>query len=86
MQAPHLHDRLLDTGRFSKVFEASFGREFTLRFDGDVPQMQQELLAKGYLAGLDLGRFGRDAEVLFAVTERRTRQEMDAFVEEVSSS
>jgi glycine dehydrogenase subunit 1 len=40
------------------------------------------LAAEGVLAGLDVGRFypGLDDVLLIAVTEKRTRAQMDAFV------
>ena len=49
--------------------------------------MQSRLLERGYLAGLDLGRFADEFSgiVLFAVTEKRTRAQMDRFVGEVVS-
>jgi len=86
-KAHYLHDGLLATGRFSVVFDAPFAHEFTLRYDGDVPAMQRSMLDAGFLAGLDLGSL--DAAnvglVLFAVTEKRTRAQLDRFIEEVSS-
>ena len=84
-KAHYLHDSLVATGRFERIGDAPFGNEFALRYHGDVAAMQAALLERGFLAGLDLKRFG-DAYagvVLFAVTEKRTRAQMDAFVEEV---
>jgi glycine dehydrogenase subunit 1 len=86
-RAHYLRDALLATGRFHAVSDAQFGYEFALLYDGDVAAMQSALLERGFLAGLDLGRFG-DAYagvVLFAVTEKRTRAQMDAFVKEVAA-
>lgn len=86
-KAHYLEDALVSTGRFARVFSAPFAHEFALRYAGDVGAMQAALLERGYLAGLDLARFSEsDAGlVLFAVTEKRTRAEIDAFVEEVSA-
>jgi glycine dehydrogenase subunit 1 len=52
----------------------------TGRFEG-------ALLARGYLAGVDLGSVdpGLAGLVLFAVTEKRTRGEIDSFVREVKA-
>jgi glycine dehydrogenase subunit 1 len=86
-KAHYLETALVATGRFERVFQAPFAHEFTLRCRGDVAAMQARLLERGFFAGLDLGRFD-DAWaglVLFAVTERRTRAEMDRFVREVSA-
>ncbi|MBF4510778.1 MAG: aminomethyl-transferring glycine dehydrogenase subunit GcvPA [Aeromicrobium sp.] len=86
-KARYLADALVATGRFAHAFDAPFAHEFTLRYHGDVADMQRSLLGRGFLAGLDLGRFSAsDAGlVLFAVTEKRTRPQLDAFVEEVSA-
>lgn len=86
-KAHYLEDALVATGRFERVHTAPFGHEFALRYRGDVAAMQRALLEAGFLAGLDLGRFSAADEglVLFAVTEKRTRAELDRFVEEVST-
>jgi glycine dehydrogenase subunit 1 len=86
-KAHYFEAALVGTGRFSRVTDAPFAHEFTLRWEGDVPAMQAAMLERGFLAGLDLGRFAAADEglVLFAVTEKRTRAEMDRFVEEVSA-
>jgi glycine dehydrogenase subunit 1 len=86
-KAHYLRDALLASGRFSAPWDAPFAHEFSLRYDGDVAAMQATMLTRGILAGVDLARFD-DADsglVLFAVTERRTRAEIDRFVREVTS-
>jgi len=84
-KAHYFHDALVASGRFERVNDAPFAHEFALRYNGDVAAMQSALLERGYLAGLDLGRLGEDYAgiVLFAVTEKRTRGQLDAFVGEV---
>jgi glycine dehydrogenase subunit 1 len=86
-KAHYLRDALVATGRFEQVWPAPFAHEFALRYTGAVPDMQAALLGRGYLAGVDLGPFGPglDGVVLFAVTEKRTRDELDGFVREVAS-
>ncbi len=86
-KAQYLEQALVATGRFERVHAAPFGYEFALRYRGDVAEMQRALLDAGFLAGLDLGRFSADDAglVLFAVTEKRTRAELDRFVEEVGA-
>lgn len=86
-KAHYLHDALIGTGVFHAANNAPFGNEFALRYDGDVEAMQSRLLDRGFLAGLDLGRFADEFSgiVLFAVTEKRTRAQMDRFVGEVVS-
>jgi glycine dehydrogenase subunit 1 len=86
-KAHYLRDALIATGRFEGLDGAPFGNEFALRFDGNVAAMQAALLERGFLAGLNLGRFGSGyaGVVLFAVTEKRTRAQMDRFVGEVAA-
>jgi len=86
-KAHYLHAGLIGTGAFSTENAGSFANEFALRYHGDVAAMQATLLERGYLAGLDLSRFGDEFAglVLFAVTEKRTRAQMDRFVKEVVS-
>jgi glycine dehydrogenase subunit 1 len=93
-KALHLRGALIATGRFSAPWEAPCAREFVLRFHGDVASMQAQALGSGFLAGVALARFPVleeicgmpvDDLVLFAVTEKRTRREMDDFVKVVSA-
>ncbi len=86
-KAHYLRDALIGTGCFSAPWDRPFAHEFALRYAGDAGSMQAALLERGFLAGLDLGTLDpADAGlVLFAVTEKRTRRELDTFVREVAS-
>lgn len=86
-KAHYLRDRLVATGMFDEIWSTPFAHEFPLRYAGDVVEMQKAMIDKGFLAGVDLGMIdpGMDGLVLFAVTEKRTRAEIDAFVEAVTS-
>ena len=78
--AHYLHDRLLSTGKFTPAFPGKpFLKEFTLKTTIDVKALNKALLEKGILGGLDLG----NGMVEFAVTEKRTREEIDALVEAI---
>jgi glycine dehydrogenase subunit 1 len=48
----------------------------------DVPRANEALLEAGIVGGLDLG----DGAMLVAVTEKRTREELGAFVEVVADA
>ncbi len=93
-RAHYLRDALIGTGRFSAPWDAPFAREFALRFDGDAEEFVRAMVDHGFLAGVPLERIaarrpdpGVDASgvVLFAVTEKRTRAQMDRLVEAVMS-
>jgi glycine dehydrogenase subunit 1 len=64
-------------------FERPFFKEFALHLPGDVPALLTAALAKGYHAGLSLGRWYPDLGdgLLVAVTEKRTRAEIDGLAE-----
>ncbi len=63
-------------------FNRPFFKEFTLQIEGSVPALLAGLLEKGYHAGLHLGRWYPELQNCFsmAVTEKRTRAEIDGFV------
>lgn len=86
-KAHYLHDALVATGRFERFSAAPFAHEFALRYDGDVRAMRDALLDRGYVAGVDAGGFDERLAgvVIFAVTEKRTKAQIDAFVKEVAS-
>ena len=73
--------RLMAAGRFTLAFSAPFWNEFALKADADITALNERLLAEGFLGGYDLGRdYPEYAGCwLVAVTEKRTRGEIDAF-------
>ena len=74
--AHYLHDELLKTGRFEEAFPGRpFLKEFCLKPLVSVDVLQQKLLDAGFFAALEL-----DGYVTFCVTEKRTKEEMDALV------
>ncbi|MFO0926184.1 MAG: aminomethyl-transferring glycine dehydrogenase subunit GcvPA [Gemmataceae bacterium] len=60
-------------------FDRPFFKEFVLESDRPVPELLAALVDDGYLAGLPLGRAypALDDSFLVAVTEKRTRAEID---------
>lgn len=79
--ARYLHDRLVETGLFREAFpDKPFLKEFTLAADGlDVDDMMRRLAADGFMAGVALG----DGRVAFAITEKRSKEEIDRFVKKM---
>lgn len=78
--AHHLCDELLSTGLFRMTYEGQpFFNEFCLTYNGDVDKLQRHLLSNGIMAGIKVG----DHELLFAVTEKRTREEIDELVKRI---
>jgi glycine dehydrogenase subunit 1 len=73
--AHYLCDELLKTGRFQLVFNRPFFNEFYVRYNGDADALYQRFLDAGILGGVRLGE-----GFLFAVTEQRTKEEIDRLV------
>ena len=85
--AAYLRERLLALPGVEPYTRGPVFREFAVRLPVAAGELVAALAERGYLAGLDLGRFEPklDHVLLLAVSERRTRAEIDSFVEEVSS-
>ncbi|HZJ57829.1 MAG TPA: aminomethyl-transferring glycine dehydrogenase subunit GcvPA [Clostridia bacterium] len=81
----YLYDRLLDTGLFTPIFNGPFFKEFALKSTIPIDKLNAHLLDRGIIGGYSLGRTypELDGGWLIAVTEKRTRGEMDALVEGV---
>ena len=74
--AHYLHDALIATGLFSDKYERPFFIEFCVKYNGDVDRLQQRFIENGILGGVKV-----DADTLmFAVTEKRTKEEIDKLV------
>ena len=73
--AHYLLDGLLKTGRFSLVYDKPFFNEFYVKYDGDADTLYQRFIEAGILGGV---RY--EDGFLFAVTEKRTKEEIDNLV------
>lgn len=82
-KAHWLHDALLATGRFEQVYDTPFLNEFCLRLkEGAVDAFIQKALHHGIFPGIKV-----DGDCLLtAVTEKRTKEEMERFVELVNQA
>ena len=74
--AHYLCKELLATGRFTPVSDKPFLKEFALDYKGDARAFHKALADKGILAGVVIG----DQRICFAVTEKRTREEIDCLI------
>jgi len=75
--AHYLYDRLLSTGKFEKVFDAPFLKEFVLKPLVEVEPLQKKLLDAGFFAALAT----EEGYVSFCVTEKHSKAEIDALVD-----
>lgn len=74
--AHYLHDKLLATGLFKEKFQQPFFNEFCLVYKGSVEALQQRFIENGILGGVKTD----DDTLMFAVTEKRTKEEIDKLV------
>lgn len=75
--AHYMHDRLVATSHFKTAFPRPFFNEFCVRYDGDVDELQRRLADNGILGGVKV-----DADtIMFAVTEKRTKEEIDKLID-----
>ncbi|HOQ75267.1 MAG TPA: aminomethyl-transferring glycine dehydrogenase subunit GcvPA [Thermoclostridium sp.] len=86
-KARYAYDGLLKTGAFSPAFPGPFFNEFTVRYHRDIDMLNDSLLEHRIIGGYPLERDYPELKGawLVAVTEKRTRQEIDNFVERAGS-
>ena len=74
--AHYLHDELIATGKFEEKYNKPFFNEFCLTYKGDTDALQKQFIANGIMGGIKV-----DANtIMFAVTEKRTKEEVDKLV------
>ncbi|MBE7461980.1 MAG: aminomethyl-transferring glycine dehydrogenase subunit GcvPA [Planctomycetes bacterium] len=80
--------RGLSGGALKSVPEYAIFHEFVVETRAPAAEVLNALLQKKILGGLDLGRFdpARKHQLLVCVTEKRTRAEIDAYVDVVSKA
>jgi len=86
-KAHYAAERLTQLPGVQLRFERPFFKEFTLQVEEAMPALLAGLLDKGYHAGLHLGRWYPELEACLsvAVTEKRTRAEIDGLVSAFAS-
>jgi glycine dehydrogenase subunit 1 len=85
----YLAEQLCQNDRFSLAFDQPTFKEFVVRdAEDDVEGLLRNARNAGYLAGLPLERWYPELSDCFlvAVTEKRTRQELDGYVRALSRS
>lgn len=79
--AHYLYEKLLETGYFKPTFNQPFFNEFCVTYDGNVDDLQNECALMGFMAGVKVD----EHTVMFAVTEQRTKDEIDSFVNTIQT-
>ncbi|MCM1291812.1 MAG: aminomethyl-transferring glycine dehydrogenase subunit GcvPA [Prevotella sp.] len=74
--AHYLYNRLIQSGKFQPVFDKPFLKEFVVKTNLDIDKVNEKLLKNGIMGGINLG----NGLVEFAVTEKRSKQEIDNLI------
>jgi len=87
-KANYLRTRIAALDGFRVETEEPIFNEFVVATDADVPTLLAHLREEGFLGGYPLGRDYPDRADSFLVccTEKRTREEMDRFVEALAEA
>jgi glycine dehydrogenase subunit 1 len=83
----HYAKQAFEQAGFVVPFQGSHFNEIVVKVNGSVADANKALLEKGIIGGFDLGRVNSDLKnhVLIAVTEQRTKEEIDALVQEMGA-
>ena len=75
--AHYLYEKLIQSGKFKPAFNQPFFNEFCVKYvGGNVDELQQRLIDNGILGGIKMA----DDMLMLAVTEKRTKEEVDLLV------
>ena len=83
IKAHYLHDKICQINGFQAANTAPFFKEFAVKTPIPPSEIISKMKHKGYFAGVDISKYGYKNQLLIAVTEKRTKQELDAFVDEL---
>ena len=82
-KAHYLQEKICELPGYTAVNSAPFFKEFVIETPIPAKEIIQKAVDQAIYAGIDLGTFfsERKNQLLIAVTEKRTKEEMDRFVE-----
>lgn len=86
-KAAFARGRLLEIDGIEPVGSAPFFNEFIIKLPCDATDLVAKLIDKGYAPGFPLGRYypGRSNQLLVAVTEKRSREELKGLANAVEA-
>lgn len=82
-KAHYCYNKLIETGKFKAFSDAPFYKEFAVVSDIPTEELNAKLKEAGIIGGFAANRFyeGIGNVTIIAVTEKRTKEEIDKFVE-----
>lgn len=88
VQKAHYLKTQLESAGFVPAFDAPFFKEFVVKTEKPVDEINQVLLGDKIIGGLDLGKFYPELKnhLLLCTTEKRTKEEIDRLVQNMSAA
>jgi glycine dehydrogenase subunit 1 len=80
IKAHYLFERLKELDEFLPANQAPFFKEFAVKTPIASNILIEKMKERGYFAGVDISSYGYKNQLLIAVTEKRTKEEIDDFV------
>ncbi len=82
-KAHYAFEKLTSSGKFKPVFDQPFFMEFVLTSDIEPEKINKALLDAGIMGGYPIGKHFPEHKnaILYAVTEKRTKEEIDRLCE-----
>jgi len=81
-KAHYLARKIDELNGFEVANKGNFFHEFVVETEKETAEIKEKMLKEDILPGYDLKEYGKNA-LLIAVTEKRTKEEMDKFVEKL---
>lgn len=82
IKAHYLAEKIAEIDGFSLIFpDAAFFKEFVVKTPILPSELIEKAIQKNIFAGIDLKQFGRENEIMIAVTEKKRRKDLDEFVD-----
>lgn len=72
----YVYEQLLKTNKFKKVYDEAFFNEFVLETNIDLNKIDEALSKANFTSGIHLD----EHKIMFAFTEKRSKEEMDQFI------
>ncbi|MBO8131479.1 MAG: aminomethyl-transferring glycine dehydrogenase subunit GcvPA [Candidatus Marinimicrobia bacterium] len=78
----YLYDKIIQLKGFKSVYNKPFFKEFVISTPAKPKEIIKAALGEGFFAGVELEKFdkNRENQILLAVTEKRSKEEMDQFI------
>lgn len=82
-KAHYAYNKMIESGKYKPLFDKPFFKEFAVTSDIKAKDISKGLLKENILGGYSIGKYYPQYEngVLFSVTEKRTKEEIDKLVE-----